>query len=307
MSVELTRFDKFILEWITKWRAEMRGVKRFIVTYQTKYQLVDIVEFYDFGKALLLDGKTQSTLYDEHIYHESLVHPVMITHPNPKKVYILGGGEGATAREVLKYDVEKVVMVDIDKELIEFVKKYMPEWHQGSFDDPRLELHFTDGRKFLEETNETFDVAIIDATDPLEGGPSVLLYTKEFYEIVYKRLSDDGIMVTQATSPYSSPETFATIYKTIASVFPIARAYVVYVPSFITPWGFVVGSKKYDPAKLTPEEVDKRLSERKIKKLRYYRGKAHLRMFLLPPEVEELLARKDIPIATDKNPTYMPA
>lgn len=304
MSKEGTWF----MEFNTPFSWHVRGIRRVLYSGVTKYQRIAIVEFEDLGKALILDGKTQSSAYDEFVYHESLVHPVMITHPSPRRVLILGGGEGATAREVLRYgSVEEVVMVDIDDEVIRVVKEYLPEMSQGAFDDPRLRLVISDGRKFLEESRDRYDVIILDLTDPLEGGPSYLLYTVEFYNIVKDRLSEDGLMVTQATSTHYSVRTFATIYRTVSSVFPIARAYHVYMPAFDSTWGFVIGSKKLDPTALQPEEVDRRIRERVRGELRFYEGVIHSAIFALPKHIRRLLADPSIEPARDNKPTFMPA
>jgi spermidine synthase len=298
----------WFIEFNTPFSWHVRAIRRVLYSGVTKYQRVAVVEFEDLGKALVLDGKVQSSLYDEFIYHESLVHPVMITHPNPKKVLILGGGEGATAREVLRHrGVREVVMVDIDEEVIRVVKEYLPEMSQGAFDDPRLRLVIDDGRKFLERVNDKYDVVILDLTDPLEGGPSYLLYTLEFYRIVRDRLSDGGLMVTQATSTHYALRTFATIYKTVASVFPVAKAYHVYVPSFDSTWGFVIGSLGPDPTSLTPDEVNRRISERINGELRFYDGYMHRALFTLPKHVVRVLEDPSIRPATDSNPTFMPA
>ena len=146
---------------------------------ETPYQKVSIVDAACFGKMLLLDGKTQSTEVDEFVYHEALVQPTMIAHSNPKRVFVAGGGEGATIREVLKHkSVTKVVMVDIDEQVIELCKRYLPSFHEGAFNDPRLDLHYADALRFLEESDEEFDLAIIDVPDPLEGGPAYMLFTQ---------------------------------------------------------------------------------------------------------------------------------
>ncbi|MFP3492316.1 MAG: polyamine aminopropyltransferase, partial [Vulcanisaeta sp.] len=256
----------------------------------------------------ILDGKTQSTLYDEFIYHESLVHPAMITHPNPKKVLILGGGEGATAREVLKHrSVEEVVMVDIDEDVIKISKEYLPEMNQGVFENPKLKLVIGDGRKFVSNTKDKYDVIILDLTDPLEGGPSYLLYTVEFYNILKDRLNENGIIVTQATSTFYALRTFATVYRTMASVFPIARPYHVYVPSFDSTWGFVIGSFNLDPLALTPEEINARIRDRIHGELRFYEGDIHKVLFTLPKHIRNTLEDKSIIPATDNNPTFLPA
>ncbi|ADY01374.1 spermidine synthase [Vulcanisaeta moutnovskia 768-28] len=309
MSLEdMSREGTWFIEFNTPFSYHIRGIKRVLYNGVTKYQRVAIVEFEDLGKALVLDGKTQSTVYDEFIYHESLVHPAMIAHPNPRRVLILGGGEGATAREVLKHrSVEEVVMVDIDDDVIKISRDYLPEMHQGAFDNPKLRLIIGDGRKFIEESKDKFDIIILDLTDPLEGGPSYLLYTVEFYTMIKDRLNDNGLMVTQATSTFYALYTFAAIYRTVASVFPVARAYHTYVPSFDSTWGFVIGSKGLDPVSLTPEEIDSRIKNRINGELRYYEGDIHRVLFTLPRHIRALLENKSIKPATDKNPTFLPA
>jgi len=140
-----------------------------ICDIQTEYQHVMIVEGECFGRSLILDGKTQSTELDEFVYHEGLVHPSMVSHPNPKNVLIIGGGEGATAREVLKYSsVEKVTMVDIDQKLVDLCKKFLPNHHMNSFSSPRMDLYYSDALEFVESVPKGFEVAIIDVPDPLE-------------------------------------------------------------------------------------------------------------------------------------------
>ncbi|MFP3236993.1 MAG: spermidine synthase, partial [Vulcanisaeta sp.] len=159
MSIEnVSKEGTWFMEFNTPFSWHVRGIKRVLYSGTTRYQRIAVVEFEDLGKALILDGKTQSTLYDEFIYHESLVHPAMITHPNPKKVLILGGGEGATAREVLKHrSVEEVVMVDIDEDVIKISKEYLPEMNQGVFENPKLKLVIDDGRKFVSNTKDKYD------------------------------------------------------------------------------------------------------------------------------------------------------
>jgi spermidine synthase len=176
----------------------------------------------------------------------------------------------------------------------------------NSFDDPRVEIVIEDGRKYVERLpDNSFDVAIIDVTDPLEGGPSYLLYTMEFYRILAKKLSDDGVFATQATSTYYSRNCFAAIYKTAASVFPVARAYHAFVPSYASEWGFVLGSKATDPLSLTPEDVGRRLKERGIENLVFYSPDVHQRIFMMPPSLARAfeVARP----VTDSSPVFMPA
>jgi spermidine synthase len=129
-----------------------------------------------------LDEKIQSTESDEYIYHEALVHPSLLAHPNPKRVFIAGGGEGATAREVLRHkSVERVVMVDIDDIVCKTSKEFLPKHHRGAFDNPRYQLIIEDAKVWLQQTEEKFDVMVLDLADPVEDGPAYMLYTKEFY------------------------------------------------------------------------------------------------------------------------------
>ena len=160
-------------------------IRKVYYSGRTEYQDVVVQDGAAFGMSLVLDGKTQSTEVDEFAYHEGLVHPAMISHPEPRSVFVAGGGEGATLREALRHTtVERVVMVDIDQQVVELCRTHLPKHHAGSFDDPRVELVYADALDYLEETGERFDVVIIDVPDPLEVGPAVMLYTREFYEMV---------------------------------------------------------------------------------------------------------------------------
>lgn len=297
--------SNWFIEQQTPNSAHMYCISSVYYLGKTKFQDVAILELPDLGKTLVLDGKVQSSIRDEYIYHETLVHPVMLTHPNPRSVLVIGGGEGATLREVLKHDtVEEAVMVDLDEELIEITKKYLPEFHQGSFDDKRVRLVFGDGRKFVEEcTPGRFDVVICDLTDPAAGSPAIMLYTLEFYRMVYDVLKEDGIMVTQAESPSHTGRSFGSIYKTIGEVFPITRAYTLYIQSFDAEWGFVLGSKRFDPLDLTEDEEARRIEARRVN-LRFYEPRIKRRLFTLPRNILELMDRGVV--STDSNPVYEP-
>ena len=277
------------------------AIRKHIFSGKTKYQKVDIIDTYQFGLCLVLDGKMQSSSSDEWIYHECLVQPVMVTHPRPENVLIIGGGEGATLREVLKHpSVKKAVMVDIDEELIELCKEHLKSFHQGSFYSEKVELKFTDGRRFVENCPAgTFDVVILDATDPLEGGPAIYLYTKEFYTHVKRILKDDGLMVTQSGATHYQEFCFSSIARTVAEAFPVMRLCIEHIPSFLSTWSFTVGSKKYDPLALTKEEIRRRIFERKLE-LKFYDEDVHFRLFTLPRHVKELIQKGQI--CTDANP-----
>ena len=281
----------------------LHRIKELIYSGQTKFQSIAIIDNDSFGKCLVLDGKIQSSEVDEFIYHEALVHPAMVTHPNPEKVFIAGGGEGATLREVLAHNtVKKAVMVDIDEKVVNICRHFLPSWHQNSFDDPRAELHFADARAYLEKNDAKFDVIIIDLPDPLEKGPARLLYTREFYELVKQRLQPDGIISVQAESAnWTQIANFVDIVNTLANVFPIVRPYQAHVPSFNSLWGFATASQKLNPQKLTPEEIDLKISTRISRQLKSYDGLTHQAMFTIPKHLRLKLSEIE-KVITDKEP-----
>lgn len=294
--------DLFFYEPLTE--NIIREIKVDKVYYEgnTKYQFVQCFYNKFLGKVLFLDKKIQSAEIDEFVYHESLVHPALITHPHPQKVLIIGGGEGATLREVLKHEtVQKVTMVDIDEELVSICRKYLPEWSDGAFSNPKSCLVFSDARAFLEKTDEKFDVIISDLTEPLESGPSACLFTKQFFEKMGKALEKSGLIVLQAGSvdPYYF-HFYASCVKTLEAVFPKVRPYWTFVLSFSLPWGFVLASQGPDPLEIDEKEASRRVWKRKIKKLKFYHSGLHNAFFALPRYLIKNL--KKARVITDEKP-----
>src|ERR1700722_2367642 len=177
-------------------------VEKFLIEGKTKYQEYQIAEMPRFGKTLFFDYKIQSSLLDEYVFHECMSQPAMTLHPNPKKVAVCGGGEGATLREALKHNtVEEAVMIDIDEELIDMVKVHMPEWHQGAFNDPRTTLLHTDARQWIADNKGgNFDVILSDLPNPHEDGPGQFLFTREYFQLCAEAMSEDGVFAMQAGS-----------------------------------------------------------------------------------------------------------
>lgn len=209
---------------------------------QTKFQKVEVLQTPAFGRVLMLDGQTQSSQMDEALYHESLVQPAMCAHPQPTRVFIGGGGEGATLREVLKHSsVTRATMCDIDEEVVALCKQHMPTLNKGSFDDPRAEVLFTDAKAYVEQ-NGPWDIIILDLADPLECGPAFALYTQEFYRTCMDKLTPHGILVTQSgpCDFTTCKDVFTPVNATLRSVFPHVFSYGVYIPSFGHEWGFAL-------------------------------------------------------------------
>lgn len=280
-------------------------VKEVLFRGQSKFQSVEIIVTDSFGKCLVLDGKLQSAERDEFIYHEALVQPALVTHARPETVFIAGGGEGATLREVLSHKaVRRAVMVDIDAEVVALCQKYLPEHSKGAFRDMRAELCHADAREYLVQSGEKFDVIIIDLPEPIEEGPAYLLYTKEFYQLVLDRLNPGGIISVQSGSAsWVDLLNFTSVHATLKSVFPIVRPYQANVPSFGVPWSFCFASATVDPLRLTPEEVDRRITAEGLT-LRFYDGLTHRGIFSLPKHMRAELAKPGR-IITDKEPLYI--
>ncbi len=268
---------------------------------RTRYQEISIAESSEWGKVLILDGRIQVTTKDEYRYHEPLVFPAMLTHKNPKKVLIIGGGDGGTLKHVLKYPVEHVTQVEVDDLVVEYCKQYIPEL-SSSYNDPRVELLIDDGRRFLEKNRMEYDVIIIDITDPLEGGLSYSLFTKEFYKFAFKSLTFDGVITTQAESPYFYSDLFGAIYNTVASVFPITLPYMAYVPSFGEIWGYVIGSKKYNPLEISKEQLEVEINDIETN---YYSEKIHREIFAFPKDLEHKISNNHT-ILRDSAPFLLP-
>jgi len=284
----------------------MLKVREVFYSGETAYQKVEVLDSELFGRSLVLDGKTQSTERDEHIYHETLVHPAMLCHPYPKQVFIGGGGEGGTLREVLAHtSVERATMIDLDPEVVALCREYLPNHHMGSFDDSRTNMLHEDARGYLENTSDTYDVIVLDLVDPLEGGTAALLYTQEFYAIAKSRLNPGGVLVTQSgpAGLLSFKECFTTIFNTLGTLFEHTKAVQVHVPAFQTLWGFTIASDTAFP-QVSEDEVGAELARRLTKKLKYLDGESYSNMHSLPKFQRDGL-KTETRINKDSDPVFM--
>jgi len=273
----------------------MYKIKKILATTKSEFQNVDVMDLEPFGKCLMIDGLLQSTEVDEFVYHECLVHPAMLVHPNPKRVYIGGGGEGATAREVLKHrSVETCVMVDIDAHVVNFCKEHLTE-NKAAFADPRLELVIDCAKAVLEKAEEKFDVIIMDLDDPLEGGPCYQLYTKEFYEMCRSKLNPGGVLVTQAGQAGIKRHNivWSAVNSTLKAVFPTVLPYSQAIYSFFDEWGWHLALSDHEvPHKLSVDEVDQRISSRITGELRFLDGESWQGIFALSKVHRKTLAEE---------------
>ena len=282
----------------------MHAIVRTLVQARTPFQQVEILETASYGKCLVLDGRIQSSERDEFIYHEALVHPGLLTVEGPpRSALVIGGGEGATLREFLRYpSLRRAVMVDIDAEVVSLCRRHLPEMHQGAFDDPRTELIHEDARAYLERAREPFDLIVSDLVEPLEEGPACRLYSREFYQLVHDRLTPGGAFTMQAGMTKIGEQAFFTaIHRTLREVFPVVAAYQTFVSCFGTPWGFIVATRKVDPRRQDAAAVDRLIAERVKGELQYWDGQTHQHAFALPKHLRRALAA-ETRVVTDAAP-----
>lgn len=255
--------------------------------FRSPYQAVEVHETEPFGKLFRLDGHFMTSEQDEFFYHENLVHTSAVTHPSPERALIVGGGDGGSAEELLKHpSVKKVTLAEIDMAVVDVARKYLGSVHKGSLDDPRLTLRIGDGFAFVRETAETFDLIVLDLTDP--GGPSLELYTPEFYRACAARLAPLGALTLHVASPVAHPDRIRQTLVGLRSAFSIVTPYLTSVPLYGGLWMMACCSASLDPRKLSAPEVDRRLSQRAIADLQYYNGDTHRASLALPNFVRTL-------------------
>ena len=264
-------------------------VDRQLYSGYSDYQRIDVFESPEFGRFLTLDGYMMLTEKDEFIYHEMITHIPMAVHPDPKRILVIGAGDGGVVRELVRYpEVERIDLVEIDQMVVEISKKYLPTT-AGELDNERVHIYYEDGLKFIRRCRDAYDLIIVDSTDPF--GPGEGLFTKEFYGNCYNALQEDGIMINQNESPFYAEEAFQCqrMHKRIVETFPICRVYQAHIPSYPSGhWLFGFASKKYHPLRnLREKEWNARGLE-----TRYYTTMLHKGAFYLPAYVEEML--KDV-------------
>ncbi len=300
------QYGMAFIEHITPDESLIRRMGRVLVSGKTPFQEYCLFESGGFGKVLMLDAEVQSTERDEYIYHEALVHPAMLAHPEPRDVLVVGGGEGATLREVLKHPtVQRAVMVDIDEELVQVAREWLEPWHQGAFEDPRTELHFADARAWLAASEDRFDVIVLDLTDPVgEENPAKMLYTREFYELLRARLNPGGVVVTQGGMLLLDRyQVHTVLHRTMREVFRHVRSYRDWVPGFFLTYGFIIAADGFDPSAYSEGVLEARILERQLK-LRHLDAPFIEAMFVLPKDLKAWIAEETL-ISTDARPFYL--
>lgn len=273
--------------WFTEKQTEHFGitgrVRRTLAQERTPYQDLLVVDTCQWGPMLLLDGMVMTTEVDEFVYHEMITHPALNTHGNPKKALVIGGGDGGSIRELIKYPtIEKAVLCEIDARVVENARKYLPSI-SCALDDPKVEVRFEDGIKHVQEHKNCYDIICVDSPDPI--GPAVGLYEKDFYQYVYDSLTEDGIFVGQTESPLFNQKMLKRVHDAVSSIFPITRVMLAYIPTYPGGmWSFTMGSKKYDPLEVVASKFPGYPT-------RYYSPEIHKAAFVLPPFVQEIFKK----------------
>jgi spermidine synthase len=265
---------------------------RVLVEGESEHQHYLIADTPAYGRALFLDRLVQSSVVDEALSHEALIHPGVMLHPGggPKRVLVAGAGEGASMRELLRHTgIEQILTVDLDREVVQICREHLPQWHQGSFDDPRVELRFEDVQVTLAGASDrAWDMVVLDITDPVEDGPSVELFTVRFFAEVARVLADDGIVAIQCGElDLVDLRVVRTVRTTLLEVFPWVRIMQVFVPSFHCMWAIGLCAKQ--PIEIEPPDLADRIAALGDVGLRVYDIHQHRALLHLPKFLREAL------------------
>jgi spermidine synthase len=260
---------------------------KLLETSKTRFQDLEIHETPQFGKLFRLDGCFMTSEREEFVYHETLIHTALAAHPSPKRVLLIGGGDGGAAEEALKHpSVEQVTMVELDEKVVEIAKEHFAAIHRGVFDNPKLKVLIEDGLKYLAETKEKFDHIALDLPDPI--GPATALYEEAFFRDCKRALAPGGLLTLHMGSPWSRPDRVRMLYGRLAKMFKITRPYTMFIPLYGCLWSMCVCSDVTDAASVSPSEIDARIVGRGITHLQYYNGAVHQALFALPNFVRDL-------------------
>lgn len=259
-------------------------VDEILFRQRTAYQDLVVFKSRRVGRVLALDGVVQTTEADEFAYHEMLAHVPLIAHGAAERVAIVGGGDGGALREVLKHPVERAVMIEIDRGVVDICREHMPMLSDGAFDDPRTDLVIADGVAFMRETDQQFDVIVVDSTDPV--GPAVPLFSGDFYRDCAARLTARGILIVQSGVSFVQPDEARATYHRLRDLFADAALYVTQVPTYS--FGYMTlgwGCNSPEPRRTPGDTIAARCAALELR-TRYYSPDVHTAAFCLPPYIQ---------------------
>lgn len=292
---------ELLLEWLNADSAFGFRAARRLETVRTPYQTLEVFDTPQWGKLFRLDGCYMTSERDEFFYHEAITHTAALAHPNPAGALVIGGGDGGSTEELLKHpSMRRVVIAELDEEVIRVAREHLAAVHRGAFDDPRVELRIGDGWKTVEalaEADRRFDLVVLDLTDP--DTPAHRLYTADFFRLLKRVMNPGAAVMLHVGSPLYRPDLVGRLLRELASVFAIVRPLGLYIPLYGAYWGLCCASDTLDPRALDCATAERRLAERGIDDLRYYNGDTHQGLLALPNFYRELLPGRNTANAGD--------
>jgi spermidine synthase len=278
-----------LTEYMTdEWGLFVRSKAR-LEAFRSAYQEVEVHDSEPFGKLFRLDGHFMTSEKDEFFYHENLVHVAALAHPAPASALVVGGGDGGSAEELLKHStMQRVTIAEIDASVLDVARRHFGNVHRGALDDARVTVRVEDGFAFVARSREQYDLVVLDLTDP--GGPSLDLYTPQFYAACAARLTAQGAMTMHVASPVSHGERIRAALHALRGAFPCVTPYLTSVPLYGGLWMMACCSATLDPRTLDAATIDRRIAARGIADLRYVNGDAYRGALALPNFVRDLVA-----------------
>ncbi|MFZ6798207.1 polyamine aminopropyltransferase [Undibacterium sp. Di24W] len=281
------------IEHLSPYTAMQTQISEMLAEVQSPYQLIQIADTPEFGKIMRIDGAMMTSEKDEFYYHEALVHPAAITHGHPRSALIIGGGDGGSTEELLKYrSIQNITLCEIDEQVITLSRQHLTTIHQNAFDSPKVNIIHTDGFAFIQENQEKdrefYDLILLDLTDPIAPNGSNLAescMSEEFFRACYTRLNTGGSIVLHLGSQFYHQARYQTTLARLTKTFDVVNPYAVFIPLYGALWSMAIATKSdqarniWGPANLTASLINERLLEQKITDLRYYSAGVHASMF----------------------------
>ena len=279
--------DKIIFDWLNANAGYGFTANERLQTLQSAFQRIEVYDTPQFGRLFRLDGRLMTSEGEEFFYHECMTHPAMLTHPNPQSVLVIGGGDGGSSEELFKHpSVRRIVMAELDQAVIDISKRYLGAIHRGAFDDPRLTVRIGDGLDFVQNTQERFDLIVLDLTDP--DTPAFHLYSEQFFRMCRAILNPGGMLTLHLGSPVYQQATVRKNADNLRKVFSQVHPMALYIPLYGSLWCLAVASDTANPRALGADLIAARMRERGLRDLQYYNAELHGALFMLPNFVRDL-------------------
>ena len=273
--------DDLLLEWLNKDSVFGYRANRCLETVRSPYQSIEVFDTPQFGTLFRLDGSYMTSEGDEYFYHEALVHPAALAHTAPRCALIVGGGDGGSAEELIKHpSIERIVLAELDEQVVRIAKAHLRSVHRDVFDNPKLELKIIDGFTYVRDCRERFDLILLDLTDP--ESPARHLYSGEFFALLKARLNPGGALVLHLGSPVFAPAQVQRVLASLSGHFAQHFPFGLYIPLYGAYWGMAIASDSLNPVAVTEHEIETRLKQRRINDLSYYNASVHGALFALP-------------------------